>query len=53
MFCFNTFCVDIAREEHQLSEADYQHMIDEHNLSAEVSMSPLYESLAAKLIDQL
>ena len=34
IICFNTFCVDLVREEHGLSEADYHFLIDEHNLSA-------------------
>ena len=46
MICFNTFCVDIAREEHGLSEADYHFMIDEHNLSSNEAVQPFYEKLA-------
>ena len=34
LICFNTFCVDVAREEHGLNEADYHFMIDENNLSS-------------------
>ena len=30
MICFNTFCVDLARVEHGLTEADYHFMVEEH-----------------------
>ena len=53
MICFNTFCVDIAREEHSLSEADYHFMIDEHNLSSNEAVQPFYEKLAQALRHQL
>ena len=53
MICFNTFCVDIAREEHGLSEADYHFMIDEHNLSSNERVQPFYEKLAQALRHQL
>ena len=51
MFVFNALCVDLAREEHQLGEADYQRMIDEHDLSSTPEMQPLYLELAKKLLE--
>ena len=53
LICFNTFCVDLAREEHELSEADYHYMIDEYNLSSNQEVQPFYENLAAALRHQL
>ena len=49
MICFNTFCVDLAREQHGLTEADYHFMVDEHNLSSNKAVQPLYQSLANAL----
>jgi len=49
IICFNTFCVDIAREEHGLNEADYHFMVDEHNLSSNKAVHPFYQSLANAL----
>lgn len=49
MICFNTFCVDLAREEHGLTEADYHFMVDEHNLSSNKAVQPFYQSLANAL----
>lgn len=53
MYCFNTMCVDVALEEHKLSEADYQFMIEENDLSESPEMKPIYSSLNEKLAAQL
>ena len=53
LICFNTFCVDLAREEHALNEADYYFMIDEHNLSSEMDVSTFYAHVARALKAQL
>ena len=53
LICFNTFCVDLAREEHGLNEADYYFMIDEHNLSSEMNVSTFYAHVARALKAQL
>ena len=49
MICFNTLCVDLAREEHGLTEADYHFMIDAHDLSANSEVQQFYQDLAAAL----
>ena len=53
MYCFNTMCIDVAREEHNLSEADFQFMIESNDLSETPEMQPIYASLSEKLNAQL
>ena len=49
MICFNTFCVDLAREEHGMNEADYHKMVDEHELITNKAVQPFYQNLATAL----
>lgn len=49
ILCFNTYCVDMAWNDHGLTEADYHHMIDEFNLSQNQTLKPLYAKLAQAL----
>ena len=53
MWCVNAFCVDIAREDHSLNEADFLFMIDEHDLTSKANMQPLYTAIAKDLQAQL
>ena len=42
LICFNSLCVDIAQVDHDLSEADYQHLIDQHDLSCDKALQTFY-----------
>lgn len=53
LLCFNALCVDIAGEDHSLSEADFLNMMDDHDLTAKASMQPFYSGIAQKLQAQL
>lgn len=53
MWCVNALCVDIARIDHSLQEADFQYMIEEHDLTSKAKMQPFYTAFAKNLQAQL
>lgn len=48
--CYNALCVDILRADYGFSEADYQFMIDEYDLSANAEMQPFYKRVTEALL---
>ena len=43
--CFNQLCCDIAREGHNLTEADYQFLMDQYDLIQEPALKVHYTNL--------
>ena len=50
MYLFNAVCIDIAREEHQLSEPDFLHLLSEYELTTDSSIQKLYKEVTTKVI---
>ena len=50
---YHILCVDIAREEFNLSEAEFLCMFNEHDLSSEDAIKGHHEDLATKLLAEL
>lgn len=48
MICFNQLCLDYAREGHNLSEADYLYMVDDHGLYTSAKMIPFFKRIAQR-----
>ena len=49
LYVFNAACLDIAREEYQLSEADFLKLISEHELYKEPDFEDFFKELAAEV----
>jgi hypothetical protein len=50
---FNAMCVDVARENHGLSEPDFLYIVDYNELTAKAEVQPLFERLCEALKAQL
>lgn len=52
LYVFNTVCVDIAREEHELSEADFMNLFAEYELMEVPILKAFYKDLTTKALDE-
>ena len=43
--CFNQLCIDIARESHSMTEADYQFLMDKYDLIQHPDLKVHYTNL--------
>ena len=43
--CFNQLCLDIAREDHSMTEADYQFLMDKYDLIQQPDLKVHYSNL--------
>jgi len=50
MYIFNAICVDVAREQHKLTEADFIFLLHEHELSKEADIEKLYQDLTDQVL---
>ena len=53
IYVYHMLCIDIARTEFELEEAEFLSMFNEHDLSSEDIIKAVHEDLADKLMAQL
>ena len=50
MYVFNAVCIDIARNQHQMSESDFLKLLSDHDLVQSAEIQALYQDLTDKVL---